>query len=89
MMLSDRGVAIADDALGPYPSPPLYARTVAWATEHGLGDRVAWYALCGDVTTVEIVKGKEVIHLATALACHRLVHGNRKRKAKRARRGRP
>jgi hypothetical protein len=89
MMLTDRGVGIADDALGPYPSPPRYARTVAWATEHGLGDRIAWCSILIEQTTVEIVKRKEVLHLAGTLAAYKAVYGNRKRKAKRARRGRP
>jgi hypothetical protein len=83
MMLTDRGVGIADDALGPHPSPPRYARTVAWATEHGLGDQVAWCSILTEQTTVEIVNRKEVIHLAGTLAAYRAVYGNRRGKAKR------
>lgn len=86
-MLADRGVGIPDNALGPYPTPQRHARLVAWAAEHGLDDRVAWCAILTEQTTVETVKGKEVVHLAGTLAAYRAVHGNRKGKTKRRRRG--
>jgi hypothetical protein len=88
MMLTDGIVGIADDALGPYPHPQRvhYSRLVAWAVEYGLGDRVAWSSILNELTTVEIVKRKKVVHLAGTLAAFKAVHGNRKGKAGRRRR---
>jgi hypothetical protein len=69
-LLSVRGVAIHDDALGPYPLPDgaRVARTVALCIENGLGDREAWHIIVTDDT-----------HLAT----YKLRYGNRKRNGQR------
>lgn len=92
MMLSARGIGCPDDMLGRYPHPdrPRQARIVAWAVENGLGDRVAWEAICGDVTTVSLdARGRATIHLASVLEAYRVVYGNRRTSRRRVRRARP
>lgn len=85
-MLSDRGIGIPDDTLGPWPHPnrTRHARIIAWATEYAIGDQVAWCEMLGDRSTVIIdKKGKEQLRLAGTLAAYRAVHGNRNGKRRR------
>lgn len=79
-------VVVLDDPLGPYPHPRWadMARTVAACVEAGLGDRVAWALICGDVTTVDVdERGRERIQLASPLLAHRVVYGNRGKRKRR------
>lgn len=73
MMLSAGIIGCPDDVLGPFPHPERLAqsRIVARCLEDGLGDHVAWWLIVG---------------LEGNLGAYKAVHGNRKGKARRARR---
>lgn len=87
-------LAIAAGGIGvpDWPPPFRYAhpryvehiRDALPAIELGLGDRVAWELLCGDVTRVELDdRGREVVHLPPNLGAYRVVYGNRPRRRRR------
>lgn len=89
-MLDVGTIGVPDDALSPFVHPDRvrHARLTAWAVENGLGDRVAWEAICSERTTVTTdARGRETIHLASVLEAYRVVYGNRRGRRRKGRSG--